>query len=180
MGKLQRGMGIKENKDLKLRYTIFRTRYGLFGLVGGLKGLRTLIFPSRGLERKIRERFRKNLLFDPAFFRKIPQKIEAYLEGERLVFDSRVDLRDLSDFQCKVLWITLKIPYGETRSYKWIAEKMDIKGFRAIGSALKRNPLPIVVPCHRVIKSDGSLGDYSSGRGWKERLLRIEGCAITS
>src|SRR4030043_1701346 len=80
-----------------------------------------------------------------------------------------------TEFERKV-WLTLKeIPYGETRTYKWLAEKIGKpSAYRAVGKALSRNPLPIVLPCHRIIESDGTIGGYSSGIDIKRRLLEIE------
>ena len=80
-----------------------------------------------------------------------------------------------TDFEKRV-WLALKeIPFGETRTYKWLAEKLGKpNASRAVGQALSKNPLPIVLPCHRVIESDGSLGGYSGGVDIKRRLLDIE------
>ena len=68
----------------------------------------------------------------------------------------------LTQFQWQVLCATLRIPLGETRSYKWIAKEIgNPKAVRAVGQALKRNPFPLIIPCHRVIREDGSLGGYA-------------------
>ena len=82
----------------------------------------------------------------------------------------------LTDFEWKVLKATLDIPLGETRSYKWIAKRIGSpKSFRAVGQALRKNPYPIIIPCHRVIKSDGTLGGYAGGPSdKKEALLKKE------
>ena len=82
----------------------------------------------------------------------------------------------LTKFQWKVLDVTVKIPLGETRSYKWVAQQVGSpKAVRAVGQALKRNPYPIIIPCHRVIKEDGSLGGYAGGSGEKKaKLLDVE------
>ena len=80
-------------------------------------------------------------------------------------------------FQIKVWLATAQIPLGQTRSYKWLAEQMgNPKAIRAVGQALKKNPFAPLIPCHRVIKEDGSLGGYSAVGGCKqkERLLKIE------
>ena len=75
----------------------------------------------------------------------------------------------------KVWYALNEIPYGETKTYKWIAEKIGKPAaVRAVGQALSKNPIPIVVPCHRVIESDGSIGGYSSGVNVKKRLLEME------
>lgn len=81
----------------------------------------------------------------------------------------------LTPFQKKVYRAVLSIPPGEVRTYKWIARKIgNARASRAIGQALKRNPHTIIIPCHRVIKSDGSLGGYSKGMRMKKRLLEKE------
>ncbi len=83
---------------------------------------------------------------------------------------------NLTDFQWKVLKVTLTIPFGQTRSYKWVAEQMgNPKAVRAVGQALRRNPYPIMIPCHRVVKEDGSLGGYAGGPSKrKAELLAME------
>ncbi|MFZ3063637.1 MAG: MGMT family protein [Actinomycetota bacterium] len=81
----------------------------------------------------------------------------------------------VSDFEKKVYLAVSAIPYGETRSYAWVAEQIGRPGAaRAVGQALKRNPLPMIIPCHRVVKSCGDLGGYKYGRRWKEKLLEME------
>ena len=68
-----------------------------------------------------------------------------------------------------------KGPFGETRTYKWVAEKVGVKGAsRAVGNALNKNPFPIVVPCHRVVNSSGSPGEYAFGADLKKKLLELE------
>jgi len=89
------------------------------------------------------------------------------------------DFAEGTPFQIKVWKTLLKIPYGEVRSYKWICDQLGLKGgARAVGQANKRNPYPIVIPCHRVIASDGSLGGYAYGLEMKKKLLEHEGIVI--
>ena len=82
----------------------------------------------------------------------------------------------LTDFQWDVLKVTSTIPVGETRTYKWVAAKVGRpKAVRAVGQALKRNPYPVIIPCHRVVKEDGSLGGYAGGSPKKKAdLLAME------
>jgi O-6-methylguanine DNA methyltransferase len=82
----------------------------------------------------------------------------------------------LTDFEWQVLQASLTIPLGETRSYQWIANKIGRpRAVRAVGSALRKNPYPLIIPCHRVVKSDGSLGAYAGKMdGKKARLLAVE------
>jgi methylated-DNA-[protein]-cysteine S-methyltransferase len=87
----------------------------------------------------------------------------------------RLDRSTLTEFQKRVLIATLSIKRGETRSYKEIAKQVGSRNaYRAVGSALKRNPLPIIIPCHRVIKSDGSPGNYNTG-GTKRKIELLRG-----
>lgn len=80
-----------------------------------------------------------------------------------------------SDFQLKVLEETLKIPFGQVRTYGWIARRIGRpKAARAVGGALRKNPYPIIIPCHRVVKSAGSPGGYSRGKEVKKRLIEFE------
>ena len=102
------------------------------------------------------------------------RQITEYLKGERKVFDLPIRLRG-TDFQQQVWTALLDIPYGETRSYKQIAEAIgNPKGMRAVGMANNRNPLLIVVPCHRVIGANGCMVGYGEGVEMKEFLLRLE------
>lgn len=83
----------------------------------------------------------------------------------------------LSQFQWKVLKATITIPLGQRRTYKWVAQKIgNPKSVRAVGQALKKNPYPVVIPCHRVVCSDGTLGGYAGKYGKrKKELLDLEG-----
>ena len=101
-------------------------------------------------------------------------QLSEYLRGERKKFDIPFRMRG-TEFQIQVWKVLQNIPYGETRSYKQIAEAIgDPKAVRAIGMANNRNPLLIVIPCHRVIGKDGSLVGYGEGIEMKEFLLRLE------
>jgi methylated-DNA-[protein]-cysteine S-methyltransferase len=102
-------------------------------------------------------------------------ELEEYFKGILREFRQEVVLLRGTDFEKKV-WLALRdIPYGETRPYKWLAEKVgNPKAIRAAGRALGRNPLPIIMPCHRIIESDGSIGGYSGGIDIKRRLLDLE------
>ena len=82
---------------------------------------------------------------------------------------------ELTDFEWKVLKATLKIPLGKTRTYQWLARKIGHpKAVRAVGNALKKNPFPLIIPCHRVVKSNGKIGSYAGGRKMKINLLELE------
>ena len=90
-----------------------------------------------------------------------------------------VDLGGLTDFQQDVLEVTATIPKGEMRSYGWIAKELGRSGaVRAVGSALNRNPIPVLIPCHRVGRTDGSIGEYAYGPEMKRALLGSEGLDV--
>jgi len=102
-------------------------------------------------------------------------QLEEYFEGRRKVFDLPLKPEG-TEFQMRVWRELSKIPYGETRSYRQIARALnDPNASRAVGTANGRNPISIIVPCHRVITSDGRLGGYAGGLEIKKRLLDLEG-----
>jgi methylated-DNA-[protein]-cysteine S-methyltransferase len=105
----------------------------------------------------------------------IKKELQEYFGHGREEFTQKISFSSGTEFDRKV-WLALKdIPYGETRTYKWLAEKVGKPtASRAVGQSLSRNPLPIVLPCHRIIESDGSIGGYSAGVDIKRRLLDIE------
>jgi len=103
------------------------------------------------------------------------QELGEYLSGRRTLFTVPVDLEGTSGFQAKVLEATRRIPFGEIRSYATLARRIGRPGAaRAVGNALATNPVPIIVPCHRVVRGDGSWGRYGLGARWKTELLRLE------
>jgi methylated-DNA-[protein]-cysteine S-methyltransferase len=111
---------------------------------------------------------------DPYLF-SVFKQLREYFSGERKTFNVPLDL-DGTDFQKKVWEELQKIPFGKTISYKTLAENFgDVKAIRAVGKANGQNPVAIIVPCHRVIGTDGSLIGYACGLDIKEKLLQLEG-----
>jgi O-6-methylguanine DNA methyltransferase len=103
------------------------------------------------------------------------KELQEYFDGKRREFTIPLDLRG-TEFQKKCWRALLKIPYGKTRSYAQIAKAVNCpQGFRAVGMANHDNPIPIIVPCHRVLNSDGKLGGYGGGLDVKRKLLEMEG-----
>lgn len=152
-------------KKLSLFYDVFESPVGtLFFIFSG----RSLVKVS--FERPSDIAFKKGAA--PTSFIK---ELDSYFQGSNAGFSQQINFLTGTDFERKV-WTSLKdIPYGETSTYKWIAEKAgNPSATRAAGRALSKNPVPIVLPCHRVIESDGSLGGYSSGTNIKIRLLELE------
>lgn len=103
------------------------------------------------------------------------EQLTAYFNGERPYFKFALDYGSATPFQIAVWEVTRSIPYGETRSYAWVAEKIGKKAaVRAVGGALGKNPLPIIIPCHRVLASNGSLCGFRGGIEMKKHLLKLE------
>ena len=102
-------------------------------------------------------------------------ELQLYLEGRLTRFTGRLDLSGTTAFSRKVWRVTRKIPFGQVRTYAWVAEKVgEPQSVRAVGRALGRNPVPIFVPCHRVVGSGGWLGGFSAGLSIKRWLLALE------
>ena len=165
-----------------MRYTLFDTEWGTFGLVTrGRRLLATFLpQPKSHIRRAIRESWPDAVeARDPLpRFRK---QVADYFAGKRTVFNVEVDMTDVPAFRQKALEQCMRIPYGQTASYADLARAAgNPRAVRAVGGAMANNPLPLVIPCHRVIRSDGSLGGFSSYRETelKARLLRLEKVAV--
>ncbi|GAA1199392.1 methylated-DNA--[protein]-cysteine S-methyltransferase [Brevibacterium paucivorans] len=105
----------------------------------------------------------------------ITQQLDEYFSGQRTTFDMNIDLSETTYFRRAVLEHLVTIPYGETCTYTQVAEAVGRpRAVRAVGSACATNPVPIVIPCHRVLRSDGSLGGYAGGLDMKRTLLELE------
>lgn len=116
--------------------------------------------------------------FSPEATQPYEAELAEYFAGKRREFTFVIDLRG-TPFQMRCWNQLIRIPYGETRSYAQLALAADCaKGFRAVGQANHHNPIPIVVPCHRVLASDGTLGGYGGGLEIKRKLLNLEGAAF--
>ena len=110
----------------------------------------------------------------PRFLSQTVEQLESYFEGSLRTFHLPLDLSELSPFRRAVLEVLAGVPYAELVSYGWLAREIPTAP-RAVGQAVAVNPIPIVIPCHRVIAADGSLGGFSSGLDIKRKLLALEG-----
>jgi methylated-DNA-[protein]-cysteine S-methyltransferase len=109
----------------------------------------------------------------------VRRELDEYFEGERQSFDLPLDVALLADFNRRVLRELARVPYGEVVTYGELAARAERpRAARAVGTVMNRNPLPIVLPCHRVIGANGSLTGYGGGLPRKEALLRLEGAIL--
>lgn len=131
------------------------------------------------LEDKWKSAVREVSKIEHPIIRHAATELSEYFKGERKVFTVPIDLKSGTEFQKKAWDELCLIPYGKTISYGEQARKLgNPKATRAVGGANGKNPIPIIIPCHRVISSVGKLHGFSGGIGLKKRLLKIEGVAI--
>jgi O-6-methylguanine DNA methyltransferase len=123
-----------------------------------------------------RTKFKSEIIRDDKVLGDVKETLLDYFNGDPVSFTIPLDLSIGTQFQRKVWRKVREIPYGELRSYKWVARSIgSAHASRAVGNAVGRNPVAPIVPCHRVVCSDGSLGGYTSGIAIKKRLLSLEG-----
>jgi len=130
---------------------------------------------------ELRERLAADPVRSAAKTADIVRQLRAYFAGERRTFDVQLDLSRLTPFHRRVLMAAAEVPAGQVVSYGEIARRIgQPQGSRAVGQALGRNPVPIVIPCHRVIAAGGRIGGYGGGLGIKRKLLRLEGARLAT
>lgn len=143
------------------------------------RGLIRLEYPDRDLGRSLEELasdVSPRILESPQVTEPVRRELEEYFEGKRRRFSIRVDMSPVHGFRRKVLEQTARIPYGSVSTYTEVAARAGSpRAMRAAGNALGSNPVPIVVPCHRVLRTGGALGGYTGGLDRKVTLLRLEG-----
>lgn len=162
---------------------IFKSTWGWVGLAASSQGIASVVLPqpSRArVERALSSAGGRTAgaLTDAerALLDQARRQLLEFLSGERRSLDLQADLSGGSSFQRRVWKAASRIPYGRVRSYRWVAEKVGRASHaRAVGLALGANPVPLLVPCHRVVAQDGSLGGFSGGLQNKRRLLTLEG-----
>ena len=164
----------------ELKYITFNTDMGWIGILGSAKGLLGTTLPQHSTQ-EVRQLLGDRVncaIWSPRLFEDLMERLRIYFGGHKATFTDELDLSPATAFQREVWEITRLIPYGETRSYTWVAEQIGKPGaVRAVGQALGRNPLPIIVPCHRVTATNGKLGGYSGGVEMKRYLLFLEASA---
>jgi len=145
------------------------------GFVGSEAGISRIILPRKSPDDVIILIGVTNARHDKNAFANLTQRLIRYCDGEAVSFTDKLNLGDATAFERLVWRAAQTIPYGQTRSYGWIAKRIGKpNAARAVGQALGRNTCPILIPCHRVISSNGTLGGFSSGVGIKQILLDLE------
>jgi methylated-DNA-[protein]-cysteine S-methyltransferase len=159
-------------------YRIVDSPLGPLWVAVGPRGLLNIHYgaePSSLELRRIVRAYGPGVLPDARRVDDVARELDQYFNGKRRDFDVAVDLSPLTPFQRKVLAVTARVPYGELITYAKVARSAgNDRAYRAAAGAIGDNPIPIVVPCHRVVASDGTLGGYAGGLDAKRRLLKLE------
>ena len=162
-------------------YDLVETPLGELLVAATDRGLLRISFdpdPDAELERLERLAGRR-VLRSAASIDKAHRELDEYFEGRRHAFDLAVDLRGLTPFSERVLHELARVPFGETATYAGLAQRAGKpKAARAVGTIMNRNPIPIVLPCHRIIGANGSLVGYGGGLDRKVALLTLEGVLL--
>jgi len=161
----------------ELKYITFNTDMGWLGILSSARGLLCTTLPQHSAEevcQLLGDRV-NYATWSPRLFEDLMERLKSYFGGYKVTFPDELDLSRATLFQREVWEKTRLIPYSETRSYRWLAEQIKKPAaVRVVGQALARNPLPIIIPCHRVVASNGELSGYSRGREMKKYLLYLE------
>jgi methylated-DNA-[protein]-cysteine S-methyltransferase len=164
---------------LDVAYATVDSPFGQLLLAATPRGLVKVSFPQFGTEATLEELATKispRVLEAPTRLDEVRRELDLYFDGKLAEFDLPLDWRLSDGFRKKVQQAINRIPYGRTRSYTEVARSAgNERAVRAAGTACGANPLPIVVPCHRVLRSGGALGGYGGGLPMKEALLKLEG-----
>ena len=159
---------------------IFKSRWGWMGVSETTKGIDAVVLPKASRQ-AVRVELRLSIaeLLEGRMssrLREAQSQLTDYLAGARRSFDLPLDLSRGTSFQQKV-WRTLQsVSYSRLRSYQWVAVRVGGRQYaRAVGNAVGANPMPIVIPCHRIVAQDASLGGFSGGLPTKRKLLTLEG-----
>ena len=172
---------MENSTDDGIEYSVFETDWGWMGAAGSSRGLAAVVLPQSTPGDVLAQlgEITSAARQDGGRFAAFAQDIRDYLGGRRVEFRVDCDLAAATPFQRQVWLKAREIPYGESRSYSWIASEIgNLRACRAVGQALGQNPLPIVIPCHRVLSAHGAMGGFSGGLDIKRRLLRLEGISV--
>ncbi len=166
----------------KLFYAVFNTARGWVGILASSKGLLSVTLPQPTKQRAFDSLGQREgqAELSPDTLKSTIERLQSYYSGKKTSFPDKLDFSFATPFQKRVWKATRLIPYGETRSYGWVAKQIGQPlAARAVGQAVGRNPFLIVVPCHRVIASDGGLGGFGGDLEAKQALLELEQSSVT-
>jgi methylated-DNA-[protein]-cysteine S-methyltransferase len=172
--------------DKQLKFAIFHVKWGYFGILTAQNTLlrSCLPAPSRAVAKKHLLRDITRAKADSSLLPHLQQKITAYFKGTYVDFsDVRADLSHLTPFAGQVLLTCAKVKYGQTTTYSHLAQMArSPRAARAVGNILAKNPLPLIIPCHRIIRADGSTGGFTAPQGTKlkKRMLKLETTSMQS
>ena len=158
-------------------YRLLPTSLGWIGVLASARGIRQLTLPQASPQQAIEALGPQvaGATLNPPLFEELRLRLERFFSGEPVDFDDELDLEGGSDFSRRAWQACRTIPRGETRSYAWLAtQARNPRALRAAGQAMAHNPVSILIPCHRVIATDGSLRGYGGGLELKQRLLDLE------
>lgn len=164
---------------LDVAYGTYDSPLGALTVMVTSRGLVRLSYPGEGIAAQLDElagRVSPRILQAPERTDSVRRQLDEYFDGDRRAFDLPIDWRLVYGFAGNVLRATARIPFGSVSSYREVAAQAGSpNAYRAAGNALGSNPMPIVVPCHRVLHAGGGLGGYTGGIARKQFLLRLEG-----
>ena len=164
---------------LDVAYDVMDSPIGPLLVAVSPRGLCRISFEGEAALDDLAARAGTRVLRSPRPVEEARRELDEYFEGRRREFGLRVDLHGLPVFQRRVLEELVRVHYGEVATYGTLAARIGKpRAARAVGGALNRNPVPIVVPCHRVVGASGSLVGYAGGLERKQALLELEGAAV--
>ena len=164
-----------------MKYAIFRTNWGYFGIAGNDSAIYRTYLPSQKSEQTKQRLFRDlpDVKMDKSYFKSLQKQIIAYFQGANVDFNTEIPvfLNNFAVFSRRILITCRSIKSGQIITYADLAQKAGHPNAgRAVGNVMAKNPLPLIIPCHRVIRSDGKLGGFTAPGGieMKKRLLLHE------
>ena len=164
-----------------IRWTIFDSPLGPVGIAATEKGICQIEFnvDRTAFGRRWQERSGQKADYEPARFERLVGELQKYFQGKPVKFNEKLDFGSATPFAQRVWQATLRIPRGRTKTYREIARSIGKpRAYRAVGQALRKNPIPVIVPCHRVVGQNGRLVGFRGGINLKGKLLELEGVRL--
>ena len=161
-----------------IKYFVLHSKLGWIGIIAKSEKIKEIVFP--GSRQYIIKRIKKNYQLSrqtPNGLKRIITSLGRYLNGKKETLLFNVDLNNYTPFEKKIYRALKKVTYGDVKTYGWLARQVGSPmAARAVGNALAKNRFPFIIPCHRIIRSNGSIGEFSAGGGinLKRKLLEME------